>query len=378
MAGYRYDYGTPRYWWSAARYSEDGVLDTSFAGDGIANILPTSGASYARSVAVHSDGKVVLAGSGDGDFKVARLTAAGVLDASFDIDGIATTDFGSDYDAAYSVAVQANGKIVVAGYARSATTSYDFAIARYNIDGSPDTGFSDDGRVTSDFSGKADFARAVALQSDGNIVAVGYSYNSLSAYYHRYDFALARYSMNSPPVADAGGDYDVAEGGAVSLDASGSDDPDLPKEMLTYEWDLDLDGEYDDATGEHPTISAALLDGPLSVTVGLKVTDDHGEFDTDTATINVVNVPPTVDAGSDLVGVVTDPIGFSATVIDPCPTDTHTYLWDFGDGNTSSQPAPTHVYDLPGAYEVSVTVTDDDLDPGSDSLEVTVSKELKL
>lgn len=101
-------------------------------------------------------------------------------------------------------------------------------------------------------------------------------------------------SLNQPPVAAAGGPYTVAEGGSVLLDASGTTDPDLPDDVLTYEWDFDGDGEYDDATGVHPTFSAALLDGPDSKTVGLKVTDSYGEFNTSEAPIDVINVAPSL------------------------------------------------------------------------------------
>ena len=92
--------------------------------------------------------------------------------------------------------------------------------------------------------------------------------------------AITTIMLNRPPVAETGGPYTVAEGGSVTLDAAGSTDPDLPDDVLTYEWDFDGDGEYDDATGIQPTFSGALIDGPTSVTVGLRVTDSSGEFDT--------------------------------------------------------------------------------------------------
>jgi hypothetical protein len=93
---------------------------------------------------------------------------------------------------------------------------------------------------------------------------------------------------NQPPIADADGPYLVVQGGTVVLDASGSSDPDQATATLTYEWDFDGDGQYDDATGINPMFSAQGLLGPLSVTVGLRVTDDGGLSDTATATIQVV------------------------------------------------------------------------------------------
>jgi len=94
---------------------------------------------------------------------------------------------------------------------------------------------------------------------------------------------------NLPPVADANGPYMGDEGSEITLDASGSSDPD--NNLASYEWDLDNDGEYDDATG----ITTEVLFGDNGTfTVGLKVTDDLGESGTDTAEVMVSNVAPTV------------------------------------------------------------------------------------
>ena len=96
--------------------------------------------------------------------------------------------------------------------------------------------------------------------------------------------------MNSPPVADAGGPYTVAEGGAVTLTASATD---VDGGALSYAWDLDNDGAFDDATGASTTFSAATLDGPVSKTVRVQVTDSGGLSSTDEATVTVTNVAPT-------------------------------------------------------------------------------------
>ena len=87
---------------------------------------------------------------------------------------------------------------------------------------------------------------------------------------------------NTPPVADAGGPYTAAEGGSTTLDASASSDSKQSTETLVFAWDFDGDGQYDDATGISPTLSAAGLDGPTTRTVGLRVTDDDGANDTST------------------------------------------------------------------------------------------------
>lgn len=93
--------------------------------------------------------------------------------------------------------------------------------------------------------------------------------------------------LNQPPTADAGGPYTVVRGGSVVLDASGSSDPDQAAATLTYEWDIDGDSDYDDATGIHPTFSAIGL-ATGSYTIGLRVTDNTGATATATSTVNVV------------------------------------------------------------------------------------------
>lgn len=102
--------------------------------------------------------------------------AVGTLDSAFGTAGIVTTDFNSGPDAIHAMALQTNGKIVVAGqtYA-SETTSFDFAVARYNTDGTLDTSFGGTGKVVLDFAGLVDIANALVIQSDGKIVVGGYA-----------------------------------------------------------------------------------------------------------------------------------------------------------------------------------------------------------
>jgi hypothetical protein len=98
-------------------------------------------------------------------------------------------------------------------------------------------------------------------------------------------------AANTPPVADAGGPYTTDEGVPVTVDASGSTDPDSL--IASYEWDLDYDLQYDDATG----VTAEMTYWEHgSYTIGLKVTDAFGASDTDTAQVTVVNVPPSMNA----------------------------------------------------------------------------------
>jgi uncharacterized delta-60 repeat protein len=200
------------------RYRTDGSLDSSFSGDG-KQTTDFGAAEAAHGVTVAGDGKIVAVGGSDGDFALARYRTDGSLDPSFSGDGRQTTDFGGD-DGAGGVAIQDDGKIVAVGGGRASGIGSDFALARYNPNGSLDPSFSGDGRRMTDF-GYFDFAGGVAIQADSRIIAVGYG--GLGA-----NFALARYNPNGSldpsfsgdgkQITDFGGD-DGAN--AVVLQADG-------------------------------------------------------------------------------------------------------------------------------------------------------------
>src|SRR5207253_4213804 len=142
------------------------------------------------------------------------LNTNGTLDSGFGTGGRVVSNFGgSSYDAASAVVVQADGKIDVGGTTNSNGTRLDFALARYNANGTLDSTFGTAGLVSTNFAGfSTDEIHGLVLQSDGNVVAAGNS----DAVWDK-DFALARYitSDNHPPLAIAGGPYTVAEGGQV-------------------------------------------------------------------------------------------------------------------------------------------------------------------
>ena len=120
--------------------------------------------------------------------------AAGDLDPAFGVGGKRTTDFFGNDDVGAAVAVQPDGKIVVAGIALSGEVG-NFAVARYSSDGSLDSSFGTGGKTTTDFFGDIDLAFGVALQTDGKIIAVGTAVKPLSDRLETY-FALARYNTN--------------------------------------------------------------------------------------------------------------------------------------------------------------------------------------
>jgi uncharacterized delta-60 repeat protein len=184
------------------RYADDGSLDNTFSNDGKLFTNFTSGDDFASDLAVQTDGKLVAAGgaAGGAKFALARYNGDGSLDASFSGDGKVTTNFSAGDDFAFGVAIQTDGKIVAVG--RAGESGGRFAAARYNDDGSLDTSFGGDGKVTTNFTAGYDIADSVALQADGKVVVAGTAaYTSRNA-----RFALVRYSADGTRDATFSGD----------------------------------------------------------------------------------------------------------------------------------------------------------------------------
>jgi uncharacterized delta-60 repeat protein len=155
-------------------YAGAADLDLTFDTDGKVITDFTGGNDLGRSIAIQQDGKIIVVGkmvdSGNENFAVTRYNVDGSLDLSFGIGGRVSTDFNLGDDEAFAVALQFDGKIVVAGSSFSNGGTYDFALVRYNSDGSLDQSFGSGGKVVTDFAGDSDEARAVAVQADGKIV----------------------------------------------------------------------------------------------------------------------------------------------------------------------------------------------------------------
>jgi uncharacterized delta-60 repeat protein len=174
-----------------ARYTPNGLLDPTFSGNGKVGVDVGRGEEEATSVAVQPDERLVVAGYTDyphefgdsffGKFAVLRFAADGTLDPSFGGgDGIARTRFRRQTAASYAMALQSNGRIVAVG-----AVAGDFALVRYLADGTPDPSFGGDGRIRTDFASD-DLAAAVDVRS-GRIVAAGVSAER---------FAVARYLVS--------------------------------------------------------------------------------------------------------------------------------------------------------------------------------------
>jgi len=177
---------------SLARYEPNGSLDATFGSHGV--VRTENG--YAYAAALQPDGKVVVAG-GFGPFVLARFDADGSPDTTFGSGGAVQTQFAPGFGGARGVAIQPDGKIVAAGGAQDGVID-TFALARYNPDGSLDPAFGSGGKVLTGFSAGYHFVWAdssgLALQPDGKIVVAGWAQTLTGGGVPT--FALARYLVS--------------------------------------------------------------------------------------------------------------------------------------------------------------------------------------
>jgi len=176
-----------------------GKVSSDFGGDDSAMLL-------------QPDGKILMVGGSASDFMLARYNADGTLDGGFGNNGLVTTDIAGGADAAFGVALQSDGRIIVVGSARVSGND-DFAVVRYQANGSLDTSFGTQGKATTNFFGARDRAFALAVLADDSLVVVGDTLLGVGA---GTDFALARYS--------ADGELDTSFGGGdgkVNTDIAG-------------------------------------------------------------------------------------------------------------------------------------------------------------
>jgi uncharacterized delta-60 repeat protein len=210
------------------RYLSNGTLDSTFSSDG--KVLTDFGGSEGtEDVAIQSNGRIVVTGTscltggwpdGDCDVVVARYNPNGTLDTTFSGDGRLRTDLGGRTNGTWSgLAVQSNGKLVVAGYMHNGT-NFDFAVYRYDANGALDVTFSGDGRVNIGFgSGPEDLATDLVLQSNGKIVVGGVSCDVVGLLpWENCDFAVVRLNPNGSLDTTFSGDgRQVVNFGGVDL-----------------------------------------------------------------------------------------------------------------------------------------------------------------
>jgi len=187
------------------------------------------------------------------------------------------------------------------------------------------------------------------------------------------------------PTADSGGPYVINEGDTLNLDGSASSTTNPLDSITNYEWDIDNDGQFDDAVGATPSVDWSTLvglgldDGPNNVNIRLRVTDDDGLTDESTTTLQIVNEVPVAGISGPAVAVTGQPRTYTLTGTDPSPVDqAANFTWDIDwDGDTvvdetvigPSGTTVEHVFLATGAPTVRVTVTDKD---GGTSSETTL------
>ena len=180
--------------------------------------------------------------------------------------------------------------------------------------------------------------------------------------------AITAPPVNIAPIADPGGPYDGQPGQPLTLDGSGSSDPN--EDVLTYAWDF---GDGGMGTGVAP-IHTFAVDGTYTVT--LTVNDGQVDSLAATTTVSIATPPanraPTADAGGPYSGDTGVEVAFDGGASSDPDGDTLSYSWDFGDGQVGNGVTPSHVYTVAGAYTVSLSVNDGEFDSSVVMTEVTI------
>ncbi|MGB2787935.1 MAG: FG-GAP-like repeat-containing protein, partial [Dokdonella sp.] len=187
-----------------ARMNINGSLDTTFDLDGkILTDLPNATTETVFDMKVQGDGKIILAGTNGFDNALVRYNPNGTLDSSFDGDGLVTTSVDSLMDSANEIAFQSDGKIVVVSI--NTVGSPDFVLLRYHANGTLDASFGTNGILVSDMTnGSSDTSNAVAIQPDGRIVVAGRTRNTSAG--STDNFCVARHLPGNATAFDLDGD----------------------------------------------------------------------------------------------------------------------------------------------------------------------------
>ncbi len=292
------------------RYKTNGAVDTSFGSDGTGTIITafSEGQSVLTGLALAPDDSVIGAGSLQGigqdpnfidRFALAKLSANGTLDSTFGDGGKVTTAFGPDTQAdAVAVLLQPDGKIVLGGGSRAGDAPSDFALARYNSDGTLDDSFGQNGLVTTAISTGFDSANSLALQTDGKLIAAGNGGVNLNFAVARYETGLvATKALNLSTRAVVGTGDDALVGGFI---ITGTDPEPVLLRALGPSLSLGNTGAL-----ANPVLELHQPDGSV-------VTNDNWK-DTQKAAINATGIPPTNDLESAIVAML-DPGLYTAIV----------------------------------------------------------------
>ncbi|MCD4728702.1 MAG: putative Ig domain-containing protein, partial [Pirellulales bacterium] len=312
-------------------------LDTSFDDDGIVTLDFAGSYDAIHDIAVLDDGRILVAGFAKNgsyyDFAMARFNTDGSLDTGFGDDGMVLTSVVNGYNSyCYAVDIQSDGKIILSGYNAYGYSS--FAVARYNSDGTLDTTFDGDGKLTTDFGRSVEYGRAMALQADDRIVVGGTG---------QYNFQLVRYLpgnvpddvsvTNVAPTLTLGGDSVVDEGAPYTLTLGTVDDPGQDTvQKYVIDWG---DGQQSTYTAAeiatlNRQVTHVYTHGPSSPTISVNLIDEDGRY------VGVLNKAVTVEdaapsfapGSTSQVGYIGyhdngDPITFPTVVADPADALTY-------------------------------------------------------
>jgi len=311
-----------------SRFNTDGTFDTSFSGTGILIVSISANRDDIHDIVFQVDDKIVLAGTaGENiatpEFAVLRLDTDGTLDTSFDTDGIVTTTIGSANEGR-GVVIQSDDKIIVAG-----TSDNDFAMVRYNTDGSEDYTFGGgSARVTTSI-GTTDAGNAVLLQTNGKIIIAGTSDNH---------FALARYDTDGSLDSSFGtggivttniGGFSPAYDAALQTDGKiivvGRSNSDLA--LARY----DTDGSLDSSFGSGGTVITNIQSSQSDIGYSVSIQDDgkiiaSGSSGNGTIFVTRYNTDGSLDSSFGTNGIII----ISLPVVTNVPTDTSSVLQSDG------------------------------------------------
>lgn len=373
IAGYGYYSGESHF--ALARFSGNGILDSTFGTNGKVYTVIVSDNDFINSAALQSDGKIVVAGychsAVDADFVIARYNSNGNLDTTFGTDGKIITVVGNSWDSPFSVLVQVDGKIVVSGYTVNGA-EWRIAVLRYNSNGSLDNNFGNGGVKITSIEPSYHWGGSAVLQQDGKIVVVCGPYiDTLS---HHPFISLLRFNTNGSL------DNSFGVGGRVkTIDINACNvqsiaiQPDgkiiIPGELYVstetyfsvyrYLSNGSLDNSFgnggkvitDISSGASSAFSVALqVDGKI-VTAG--VTYNNGTQDFAAARYNVSDCQAFYSLYPDTIiqhnWFAVNLAGGVAPI---------NYSWNWDDGNTSSGANPSHIYAVAANYNICLSITD--------------------
>ena len=262
-----------------SRYNADGSTDTTFGKNGSVSIVASGGPlDEMNALAVQADGKIIVAGftslptSVNDNFAVLRFNNDGSPDTAFGSGGAAVTDFNGLLDRVSAVLVQPDGKIVAAGQAVSGTLLFgdrDFAVARYLPNGTLDPAFGTGGKATLNIVGKSDVGTTAALQADGKILAAGRVFSDAGT---EADIGVARFNADGTTDTTFGTDgilrVDFSAGGAVSSAFSGGSWDEASKVTVQIDGKITIGGFAQVAGVFRYALVRLLGNGSLDTTFG--------------------------------------------------------------------------------------------------------------